>query len=379
MDPRHARRRAIRGASSGSPTARTRGRSSSRCPSRIPRRPARGDPRDPRRGQGPPAPAVGVLRRAGRAPASTCASRTSASSAPWMLCAMSPLSLWDLQVAARGPGNRARLALLRELCEQKRSDLEPCCASTTPREPIRRAARGRRRPRRGSCAEPAPSPLRVADGFPRDEDREGLAGLRPRRARVRDRGGRRRGRDVRHARATGRPPAPSSSAGASSRAARGRGVGTAAVTAAPRRRPAPAPRRDARRATPSGWPTGRAARGQRGLRGDPAAARLRRRTPAPDAPGYRALAARPLSGAPPLRARSATAEVIAAGVPERRRMVARRARRRPRGRATTARERRDRRGLGASGHDERGRRLRWPAPARRPCRRASRRRRGPRR
>ena len=47
-----------------------------------------------------------------------------ASSAPWMLCAMSPLSLWDLQVLLEVPGNRARLALLRELCDEKRRDLE---------------------------------------------------------------------------------------------------------------------------------------------------------------------------------------------------------------------------------------------------------------
>jgi uncharacterized protein len=48
----------------------------------------------------------------------------SPSSAPWMLCAMSPLSLWDLQVLLEVPGNRGRLALLRELCDQKSRDLE---------------------------------------------------------------------------------------------------------------------------------------------------------------------------------------------------------------------------------------------------------------
>jgi Lon protease-like protein len=45
-------------------------------------------------------------------------------SAPWMLCAMSPLSLWDLQVLLEVPGNGARLSLLRELCGQKSRDLE---------------------------------------------------------------------------------------------------------------------------------------------------------------------------------------------------------------------------------------------------------------
>jgi uncharacterized protein len=45
-------------------------------------------------------------------------------SAPWMLCAMAPLSLWDLQVLLEVPGNVARLSLLRELCEAKSRDLE---------------------------------------------------------------------------------------------------------------------------------------------------------------------------------------------------------------------------------------------------------------
>jgi uncharacterized protein len=48
----------------------------------------------------------------------------STASAPWMLCAMSPLSLWDLQILLEVPGNGARVALLRELCEQKSRDLE---------------------------------------------------------------------------------------------------------------------------------------------------------------------------------------------------------------------------------------------------------------
>jgi Lon protease-like protein len=48
----------------------------------------------------------------------------SASSAPWMLCAMSPLSLWDLQILLEVPGNLERLLRLRELCEAKSRDLE---------------------------------------------------------------------------------------------------------------------------------------------------------------------------------------------------------------------------------------------------------------
>jgi Lon protease-like protein len=47
-----------------------------------------------------------------------------AATAPWMLCAMAPLSLLDLQVLLEVPGNGARLALLRELCESKCRDLE---------------------------------------------------------------------------------------------------------------------------------------------------------------------------------------------------------------------------------------------------------------
>jgi uncharacterized protein len=48
----------------------------------------------------------------------------SPASAPWMLCAMSPLSLADLQVLLEVPGNDERLTLLRELCELKSRDLE---------------------------------------------------------------------------------------------------------------------------------------------------------------------------------------------------------------------------------------------------------------
>jgi uncharacterized protein len=47
-----------------------------------------------------------------------------APSTPWMLCAMSPLSLWDLQVLLEVPDNLERLRLLRELCEAKSRDLE---------------------------------------------------------------------------------------------------------------------------------------------------------------------------------------------------------------------------------------------------------------
>jgi hypothetical protein len=45
-------------------------------------------------------------------------------SAPWMLCAMAPLSLCDLQGLLEVPGNCARLELLREQCEAKRRDFE---------------------------------------------------------------------------------------------------------------------------------------------------------------------------------------------------------------------------------------------------------------
>ena len=48
----------------------------------------------------------------------------SESSAPWMLCAMSPLSLWDLQTLLEVPDNVERLQLLRELCKAKSTDLE---------------------------------------------------------------------------------------------------------------------------------------------------------------------------------------------------------------------------------------------------------------
>jgi Lon protease-like protein len=48
----------------------------------------------------------------------------SPASTPWMLCAMSPLSLWDLQILLEVPGNLERLRLLRELCEAKSRDLE---------------------------------------------------------------------------------------------------------------------------------------------------------------------------------------------------------------------------------------------------------------
>ncbi len=47
-----------------------------------------------------------------------------ASAAPWMLCAMSPLSLADHQSLLEVPDNWSRLALLRKLCEEKRHDLE---------------------------------------------------------------------------------------------------------------------------------------------------------------------------------------------------------------------------------------------------------------
>lgn len=44
--------------------------------------------------------------------------------APWVLCAMAPLSLSDLQALLEVPSHAARLALLRELCELKTRDLE---------------------------------------------------------------------------------------------------------------------------------------------------------------------------------------------------------------------------------------------------------------
>lgn len=44
--------------------------------------------------------------------------------APWVLCAMSPLSLSDLQVLLEVPDHGTRLALLRECCDAKRRDLE---------------------------------------------------------------------------------------------------------------------------------------------------------------------------------------------------------------------------------------------------------------
>jgi uncharacterized protein len=47
-----------------------------------------------------------------------------ATSAPWMLCAMSPLGLADLQSLLEVPNNAPRLELLRELCDARRRDLE---------------------------------------------------------------------------------------------------------------------------------------------------------------------------------------------------------------------------------------------------------------
>jgi len=44
--------------------------------------------------------------------------------APWMLCAMSPLSLSDLQILLEVTDDYSRLSLLRELCDAKRKDLE---------------------------------------------------------------------------------------------------------------------------------------------------------------------------------------------------------------------------------------------------------------
>jgi Lon protease-like protein len=42
----------------------------------------------------------------------------------WMLCAMSPLSLWDAQHLLEVPTELERLVLLRELCDAKRRELE---------------------------------------------------------------------------------------------------------------------------------------------------------------------------------------------------------------------------------------------------------------
>jgi len=44
--------------------------------------------------------------------------------AAWMLCAMSPLSLCDLQALLETPSAPERLARLRELCDARRTDLE---------------------------------------------------------------------------------------------------------------------------------------------------------------------------------------------------------------------------------------------------------------
>jgi hypothetical protein len=44
--------------------------------------------------------------------------------ASWMLCAMSPLSLADLQILLEVPDNPTRLCMLQELCDAKRCDLE---------------------------------------------------------------------------------------------------------------------------------------------------------------------------------------------------------------------------------------------------------------
>jgi hypothetical protein len=48
----------------------------------------------------------------------------SLATAPWALCAMSPLSLLDLQVLLEVRDDYSRLSLLRELCDAKRKDLE---------------------------------------------------------------------------------------------------------------------------------------------------------------------------------------------------------------------------------------------------------------
>jgi len=44
--------------------------------------------------------------------------------ASWMLCAMSPLSLCDLQSLLETPDHPSRLAALAELCDARRADLE---------------------------------------------------------------------------------------------------------------------------------------------------------------------------------------------------------------------------------------------------------------
>lgn len=48
----------------------------------------------------------------------------SAASPAWMLCAMSPLALSDLQLLLEVPDDYSRLSLLHELCDAKRRDLE---------------------------------------------------------------------------------------------------------------------------------------------------------------------------------------------------------------------------------------------------------------
>ena len=60
-------------------------------------------------------------------PASPCVDlrlEDARTSAPWMLCAMSPLSLYDLQALLEVPGHLERLSMLRVLCEAKSRDLE---------------------------------------------------------------------------------------------------------------------------------------------------------------------------------------------------------------------------------------------------------------
>lgn len=47
-----------------------------------------------------------------------------AASAPWMLCAMSPLSLADLQLLLEVPGHPERLVLLAEMCDEKAKGLQ---------------------------------------------------------------------------------------------------------------------------------------------------------------------------------------------------------------------------------------------------------------
>jgi Lon protease-like protein len=48
----------------------------------------------------------------------------SLATAPWTLCAMSPLSLSDLQMLLEVRDDYSRLSLLRELCDAKRKELE---------------------------------------------------------------------------------------------------------------------------------------------------------------------------------------------------------------------------------------------------------------